>query len=387
MGYYEGKHQMSANTAHEMYDYEFYNESSYYRKSISDTDFKKALEPVISQLQKYDKARHGLEQYGGHIRQLYDINKILNEEIRCVSEYNVFKCTLAKIKDIRTMLFEIRYFDKFSLHIDVRKHSITGMPVFYLCKEHRDFDARYGFIVEDLYQSPGYYSPYRDFIKLMYGGHEVYFLNLSQFNKKIQEKLFENSQQPAQAACNLLFKMGYKIFQDAWHEDQIVAKTASNYFDIPNFKEAIDLLYLCLSGDLCELRGEIDDQMISFFEIIYPHKAIHSLLNFIKTLDGSDLSELNQKARKLYIKLLKASSKFFNIEIQRGTPRIMISVQKLILGNLFRLNDNWTELKEKSAVKEGAKLLDNESKSIIDELFGTTNNAVSSTKDWDCNES
>jgi hypothetical protein len=387
MGYYEGKHQINANTAHEMYDYEFYNESSYYRKSISDTDFKKALEPVISQLQKYDKARHGLERYGGHIRQLYDINKILNEEIRCVSEYNVSKCTLAKIKDIRTMLFEIRYFDKFSLHIDVRKHSITGMPVFYLCKEYMDYDARYGFIVEDLYQSPGYYSPYRDFIKLMYGGHEVYFLNLSQFNKKIQEELFENSQEPAQEACNLLFKMGYKIFQDAWHEDQIVAKTASNYFDMPNFKEAIDLLYLCLSGDLCELRGEIDDQMISFFEIIYPHKTIHSLLNFIKTLDGSDLSELNQKARKLYIKLLKASSKFFNLEIQRGTPHITISVQKLILGNLFRLSDNWKELKENSAVKKGAKLLDNESKSIIDELFGTTNNAVSSTKDWDCNES
>ena len=166
---------------------------------------------------------------------------------------------------------------RFDLHMNIRMLD-TGMPVYYICRVERDYWMEYSLIVEDLYRSPSYTWQDDRFAKLMYMGHEIYFLRLSLFRKSLTELLSdqENGIADKREVDEYIYRLGRYIFQAAWHEDQRPGMLTAEHFGLAKFYHAIELLYLCLSGELCQLRSTIDDRLLSFFEKAYPQPAIHS---------------------------------------------------------------------------------------------------------------
>jgi len=329
-------------------------------------DLNEALKPLIDQLKKYDALRLRLEQRGGRFSHLNRITEILSNEILIRSRFRTNKITLTDQASLRSMLNDVGDFD---LHMDVRQLD-TRMPAFYLCRIRRDYWSEYSLIVEDLYKSPGYPTIDERFVKLMRAGHEAYYLRLSQFRKSVLPTVATEDTHTLRCAVDeILHNLGRHVFQAAWHEDQRIGIAAASHFDLPCFRNAIELLYLCLCGELCELRGVVNEQMHHFFDQVYPQPAIHAFLDMLTRLDGSALTDLPQKALKLYMRLSLAFSRFLGIEVTWGHRKKRIPVYKLIFANFSRLHLVAKELEGNKNVHDAAARLESESQLIINELL------------------
>lgn len=344
-------------------DFGSYYESNYLSQ---DVDLTVALEPLVKQFQIYDDLRLTLERHGGNIADLKSIAEILTEELTITGRYRTSTVSLA---DQKSLHFMLRLIGDASLYLNVRRID-TGMPVYYLCRIYRDYWSNYGIIIEDIYMSPGFPLNDERFVKLMARGHEVYYLRLSPFRNQVMAMVTaKKSDQQKPAVDETLYKLGRYVFQAAWHEDQQVGIGAAKSFDLPQFRDAIELLYLCLSGELCEIRSKIDEQMFQFFDEIYPQQAIKNFLNMLTRLDGEALIHLPQKALKLYIRLSRAFSKFLRLEITWGNRHLNIPLFKLIFGNFRRLDLLSKKVKGDLKAKDAAAHLESVASNIISELL------------------
>ena len=136
---------------------------------------------------------------------------------------------------------------------------------------------------------------------------------------------------------DLILEVGKYVFQAGWHDDQRPGTLTAKHLDLPNFHQAIELLYLCLSGDLCELRGIIHPSIVDFFDKIYPQPAIPAFLQKLRPMDGSVLNDLPKKTLNLYIRLSNAFSQFMKSEAAWGNYSSPIPLYKIVFGNFSRL--------------------------------------------------
>jgi hypothetical protein len=113
---------------------------------------------------------------------------------------------------------------------------------------------------------------------------------------------------------------------------------AADNFDLAQFPQAIELLYLDLSGELCELRSQIDTAMLDFFRNTHPQTAIFDFLKKLKDLNGAELNELPKAGLRNYVSLQNAFSHFLCIEIPWGRRKSKIPLNMLLLGNFSRLD-------------------------------------------------
>jgi hypothetical protein len=81
--------------------------------------------------------------------------------------------------------------------------------------------------------------------------------------------LHNGKDHPGESCDIFLCNLGENIFRAAWHEDQIMSLLVAEQFDIPMFREAVELLYLALSGDFCRIRNYLNPEVLRFFEEIY----------------------------------------------------------------------------------------------------------------------
>ncbi len=325
-------------------------------------DVTQRLEPLLARLRAYDSSRNQLEKFGGAIEDLKIITAILTGKFVLEGSFMEHAVSLSDPEGISSALFNTGVY---GLHFDVRVLP-NGMPVFYLCRRRNDFWAEYSLVVEDLYTSPGYRFPDERFVKLMEFGHETYFLRLSQFRQRIIEYLPVLKTEGS--VDEMLNNLGRHVFQAAWHEDQSPGYSCSFHFGMPSFRHAIELLYLCLSGELCELRSAADSRMLRFFEVVYPQPAIRNFLNLLQDLDGSALNAIPKRALGYCGTLSKAFRQFLSIEIPWGHRRTNVPMHKLVFGNFSRLHLVSTELGEEAAVRAAANRLDQASQSIIEQL-------------------
>lgn len=323
-----------------------------------------SLEPLIRQVRHYDELRLKLEKQGGQIADLEKISNTLSKVITLKGRFGNVEAALTDPRSVRQMLFEVGGFD---LHMEVRRLQ-TEMPVYYFCRIRRDFWSEYTLIVEDLYRSPEYPVLDDRFVKLMSGGHEAYHLRLSQFRggvtgliKKEEEEEVSSSQ-----IDEMLYNLGRNVFQAAWHEDQRPAVLAATHFELPKFRNAVELLYICLSGELCELRSVVDERLLSFFVTIYPQPAMHAFLSLLTRLDGGSINEMPQKAAKLYSKLSKAFGRFLRTEIPWGSRKVRMPVYKLIFGNFTRLDLVAADARQNETLQKTAGQLEEESQLVVD---------------------
>lgn len=309
----------------------YWNDDPYGAREI---DCAEALKPLVRVLKSYDAARLRLQEHGGRLSDLARIARLLASEIALRGRYGQRKPSLTDPEGLRAALREI---DPYSLHLQVRRLP-TGMPVYYLCRTRREYLAQYSLIVEDLYRSPGYPMADERFAKLMYDGHERYYLRLSPFRDAIRTaEPHDPCRHVVGRVDEALYRLGRHVFQAAWHEDQRPALAAAKHFRMTRLRHAIELLYLVLSGELCELRTQIDGPMLGFFASTYPQPALHSFLVLLKELDGGAIHELPRRALAEYAGLSAAFGRFLRVEVEWGSRRKTLPLYKLLFGNFSRL--------------------------------------------------
>jgi len=323
-----------------------------------------ALSPLIGQIRKYDALRLTLEREGGRVSDLGSIAGVLNTPLTIQSRFGAKEVQLTEQVELREA---IRGVD-FDVHLDVRQLP-THLPVYYLCRVRRDYWGEYSLIVEDLYMSPGYPMTDQRFIKLMSAGHEVYFLRLSPFREGVAGMAKVEDETAAGTVDTILYGLGRHVFQAAWHDDQRMGVLAGTHLGLPRFRQAIDLLYLCLSGELCELRGAVNDRMLRFFEEVYPHPPIRALLEMLTRLDGGMINDLPQRSRGLYKRLQKSFKGFLAAEVTWGPRRLRMPLWKLLCGNFSRLPLVATTLGENRQLASASAALEKAAEEVIGELL------------------
>lgn len=320
---------------------------------------------LISLMKNYDKLRQQVEQKGGRVSDLQTITSLLDFKVKLGWGLSDDSVQLSRPEKLKHALY---YVDN-QIHLGVRQRP-SRLPVYYLCRVYQDYWSEYSLIVDDLYMSPGYpITPDERFVSLMSGGHELYFLRLSQFREQIASNEEINIEEVKKLDL-FLYDLGRYVFQAAWHDDQRLAIGVAESVDLPCFKEAIYLLYLILGGDLCELRSSTSPEMLEFFNKVYPNKAIFGLLKILPELDGADLAQMPNRTIHLYKKLTDAFRLFLNTEVTWGQGRNSLPLWRIIYANVTRLSHVKDELRQSGQLLKAREQLETVSNSVISRTLG-----------------
>jgi hypothetical protein len=331
-------------------------------------EFYSAVAVLVRQLARYDEARFRLENEGGSFSLLKKTMDILKEELLIPGRHETHKVALTDQRGLRLLLH--REFWPYECRLEVRKRP-TGMPVYYLARVWPDYRSEYSLVLEDLFRSTEYPLSDERFIKLMRSGHEVYFLRLSQFRKPMFKGSDSKKEHVAHEEVDeLLLNAGRNVFQACWHEDQYVGMAAAGQFGLENFRRAIELLYLGLSAELCELRTAVTEDMLRFFSEIYVQPAILAFLEGLTHLDGKALAEVPQTALRLYPALSRAFSRFLAVELPWGPRRALTPLYKLLFANFSRLDAVGKVIVGKAELKQAAEVLEKQSQGVIQAILG-----------------
>ena len=341
-------------------DYDGYSWHGSEQRSSHSENLKKT-KPLVAAIKEHDDALADLKKQGGDIRNLQHITSILKRPIPLDSYYSNEQVTLENPGKINARLREIGAGDYF---LDVRLTSY-GFACYYLCRIKTAFWGGYSTIIEDIYMSPDYIIVDPHFIKLMSFGHETYHLRLSRFRPKTKSLFPEKTDANEKKKDKYLSKLSKYIFQSAWNESQQLAMLTALHFNLPFFRQVIELIYLILSGELCEIRSNTDDNMKFFFKNIYEQPAILALIDNLNTIEGRALTDLNTLALNSYKKILTEFVNFLKIEVNWGLVKSTHALLNIILANFKRLDYVGSKLKDEPAVRQATKRLEMQSQKII----------------------
>ena len=335
-------------------------------RRMSRQDFDAAVSPLIQQLEKYETRRISLESREVTPIMMVAMTEILKHKVAIEGRYNAHQVALNDQASVRGLLRDL---GDYECRFEIRT-AASGLPLYYLPRIWPDYRSVYSLVLEDLYQSAGYPVGDERFVKIMWSGHEVYFLRLSQFRKPLLEGRDPDKDAAAQDEVDLLLrKVGRHVFQACWHEDQYVGMAAAGQFDLVNFRRAVELLYLCLTAELCELRSAIDDAMLRFFREIYVQPAIVAFLERLARLDGKALAEVPQAALKHFPGLSRTFSRFLAVELPWGRKRALVPLYKLLFANFSRLDQMRGAITEKEELRLAAEALEKQSQAVIQALL------------------
>ena len=336
-----------------------------HRNSGFSSGNKNALSPLLEHLKLVDTLRVKLETEGGRASDLKNYIELLNREIRLPGPTISYSFSIADQRIFSSAVRSVAW----DVHVQIRQLP-TGFPIYYLCRVMSNFFHEYEFVTEELYRSPGYEIVDERFIKLMWHGHERYFLNISDLRDKTEEMIVRNRIKVR--ADTILRAMGRDIFANAWHEDQRIAFLIARHFpDLSNLQASLELLYLCLTADLAELRNSADKIMMLFLEQVYPHEPLKQFIQKLDHLGGSGLNSISRKAGKLYVHQSHALNRFLSTPVMYGDYNMECPLYKIIFSNLSRMEVTCKTLiaKNKETISNASEVLKTESQSIINELL------------------
>jgi hypothetical protein len=347
-----------------------------HRGYAASDNLKNILMPLIDIFTYYDRMRITLEEKETDFHFWEKMTEVLSKRITIRTDCGWYDVKLKHPVSVKKAVRCIHY----DLHVEIRQRS-NLLPVYYLCRTKCDYWSEYGLIVEDLYASPGY--PFHDerLVKLMQNNHEVYYLRLAQMRNEASAmfKGIESGSLLSHRTDELLYEVGRYVFQAIWHEDQKPALAACSAFGIERFRQAMELLYLCLSGDLCNLRGVLTEQVFQFFTCVYPQPALVALLRMIQEADGATLAALPQRVKPLYFRLSRAFGSFLKKDVTWKNGRNPVPLYKILFGNLSRLELLPAMLKDNGDVNEAVAKIGKESDVIIDKILDKNSSNLSNS--------
>lgn len=340
--------------------------NSYRYQSERDTDLGPALKPLITQLNFYDGLRLQLQEKGGVAADLSRMTILLNQPIEIKGRWGTARAALTDPKGLRRAISDTV---GSNVHLQVRRIS-HFLPVFYLVRVKESFYYDYSLIVEDYYRSPGFPAVDDRFAQIQLHSHEIFELRLSPFREDTRGVLGPTASE--EAVDRLLYEVGRHVLQAAWHEDQRVAVIAAEVFEIPLLRQAVEVLYLTLSGDLCALRevlSERFDPVVRFFEYVYPQPGIVGFLEMLPHLDGATIDALPQKALTLYSRLSVAFTHFLQVETAWGLWDSPTPIFKVLLGNFSRHEALRERLQGREEIQQAARRLAASADVVIQEIL------------------
>ena len=323
------------------------------------------IQPLIQVLHEYDAMKRKLEDEGGVIADFREMVSILEREVNYSSMMSRGVFSLTDQASVRKFVKSVSY----TLHFDVRVNK-NDLPVYYICRTKSDFWREYDLVVQDLYLSPGYVFADPRFASLLQAGREAYLLRLSRFRKDVSQHFANSFLSEDSQIDSYLFSLGNNILQALWHEDQRFGFEVADHFELQNFRSAIELLYLCLGGDLCDVRVISDIKIQTFFRKIYPNNAISGFLSKLTNLNGREINRIPSQAEKLYIKLMKQFRKFLTFEIVWGSFSRAVPLWKVLCANLGRINKVKEVIQDRSQFKTIRSELESTAKEIINQING-----------------
>ena len=300
-----------------------------HHSEVTAESIQKKLKPFLDLLREYDEKKRKLEREGGEINDYKGLVEILHRQLPYTNSFGRGSYSLIRQDRIKSFLRSVSY----SLHFDVRVNE-HELPMYFICRTKSDYWREYDLVVEDIYRSYDYKFKDERFVSLMEMGHENQFLRLSSFRSKVNQQLFKKEEATLRELDSFLHKLGRHIFQSIWHEDQRVGFQISTYLGMPEFTQAIELLYLCLGGDLCETRAVIDENVIGFFERIYPHPPIMEFLHNLISVDGKAINSIPMRAERLYVELMEEFRTFLATLVRWSSHSFMVPVWKVFFSNI-----------------------------------------------------
>jgi hypothetical protein len=340
--------------------------NSDHHRSERDTGLGRALAPLIQQIESYDSLRRQLEEQGGDASDLARMTILLNQPVEIRGRWGTMRAPLADPKGLRRALSDSV---GSSVHLQARRIA-HFLPVFYLVRVKESFYHDYSLIVEDYYRSPGYPSVDDRFAQIQLHSHEIFELRLSPFRDGARWTLGAPTSE--EAVDRLLYEVGRHVLQAAWHEDQRVAVIAAEVFDIPILRQAVEVLYLVLSGDLCALRETLLDRfdpLTRFFDTVYPQPGIVGFLEMLPHLDGAAIDALPRKALTLYSRLSTAFTRFLQVETPWGLWDSPAPLYKLLLGNFSAYELLGERLQGRQEIERAKTRLEASAEVVIQEIL------------------
>lgn len=320
-----------------------------------------SLAGLVEHMRRVDTARVELESNGGTVGDLNHLTQLLARPVN-LGSMRVALTAPARVRQAIALACGP------DVHLQVRRLS-TGLPAWLLVRTRYDWWSGFALVVEDLYRSGRYPLPDPRFASLLTQSREVPHLRLSPFRPAVEARVKAGPGHRSHVDA-ALHRVGQLVLSNAWHSDQRPCVLLAEALHMPSFRNAVELLYLVLSGDLCMLRGAADDSLSLFFAEIYPQQYVHRLLTLLPSLSGADLAALPVRARAAYAGLTAAAARFLQIEVPWGAAEAKVPIGTLLLANYSRFLELAPTLLELEIVQDGARRLGREAEEAVDRLLG-----------------
>ena len=293
------------------------------------------LQELLKTLREYDLLRLILEKRGGNMKLVTAITQLLDAKVHVSGPYGRQEVSLNRPDALRSALGMVGQTD---VKFNIRRLE-HGLPAYYIARIHRDWWGIYSLIVEDVHLSPGYPLLDPRFARIMTVGRERYYLRLSLFREQVAAMFTGNEKEIRTQADALLYDLGRCVFQGAWHTDQRFAFVFANVFNLPQLRNAIELVYLSLSCDLSALRRFLTPAMQQFFDDCYGNPGISQLLHQLETMTGTEMNEISQRGLEAYQQLANAMNNALAEEIRwTSSWQGAMPLWKIVVANVNRLD-------------------------------------------------
>jgi len=329
-------------------------------------NWRNAVQPLLEHIRTYDLLRRKLETEGGAVQDLQIMAAHLEAAIPVAGATQGTEISLADTAGAQRFLDDVGWQ---LLRLQVRRDS-TGLPLYYLARIGEDYWS-YQLVVEDIYVSPGFPADDERFVQLMsYAGHEQHYLRLSSLRAKTVVLAGNDDDR----VDDLLLKVGRHVLAAAWHSDQRISSAIAHHLGAREILNAVELLYLVLSGDLSSIRDEIASDPLArrFFEQVYPQPAIRQLLEVLPQLDGNRLAGMPGRALDLYSTLTAEFNRFLRTPVGWNSAQPAVPLYKLVLANWRRLQLVAPVVKQSAALRDAVSRLVQASVALREELLADT---------------
>jgi hypothetical protein len=335
------------------------------RKIHSPANCLSPLTPLLDIFGEYDRVRQSLIQSGGSLGDIERVTFLLRKKVSISINGSEHVVSMNDPAGLQEMLGA---FKNNVLYLD-RRIADYGFPAYYLCRLYRDPRDALTVVVEDLYKSTGYDIADGRFARFFRLGREVSFLRLSRYRPATSRMLAAGNECGSRVVDDLLYELARGVLNSMWQEDQRLAMLTAHYFGLPRFRQAVELLYLILASDLCELRAGRKKTWLLFFQRVYVQPAIESLLDLLPDMYGTDLGNLRKRALDQYLILCRAFRSFLVAPVQRGSYQGEVPLYKLVFGNLTRLDRISRELSAGKSIESESERLEGLSAEAIHSIL------------------
>lgn len=328
---------------------------------------RRSLGPLIGLLGDFDRKLERLSREISTMKDLEAITAALTQPKEIVGRSRTHSVCLVSPESVEGFLGDV---GSGNLHL-IRRQDPMGFPAFYLFRTMTDSFGEYRLIVEDYHVSPGFAFMDERFERTGGCGGEEPCLRLSPMRKAASIVAGRSGAVlPEFRTDSLLYSAGRLVLRSAWHEDQRIAFQCSGSFSARCFRNTLEMLYLCLSGDLPEVRDSGNPDLHEFFRSVYGQPLILDLFSTLPGMGGDEIDRLRHIAVSHYRDLAEAFGEFLRTPVPWGTEGTPTELAKVVFSHFRRLDLVVCELGRCRELAEAVEKLENRSREISRRVLG-----------------